>query len=236
MGFSVNRKASTLPPFAASGQGMSPSHGGAGAGLPGPLPDAKPGPLPPKTIEEGTPRGGQTPGCRQAWLDRLIREEGPSILCALWRILGNEEDVLEAYQECWCALAALGRPGELRCAKAFAYRTAVNVAIEMIRRRARRRGHWPAVVARYGREAEEPPTEAGSVRTGDDAGIGDLMKERLRFCLEKLAAHLQRVVVLRDLGGMSYRQVADILGIDSGTARVYRRQAMLRLAELMGTA
>jgi DNA-directed RNA polymerase specialized sigma24 family protein len=37
------------------------------------------------------------------------------------------------------------------------------------------------------------------------------------------------VVVLRDLTGMNYRRVSAIMNISTGTARVYRRQAIIRL-------
>lgn len=155
------------------------------------------------------------------WIVKLIQREGPSILRMLWKLLSNEQDVLDAYQDCWCSLAALPHPGDLRSAKAFAYRTATNIAIEMIRRQARRRGHWPAIVAER-RNHEETDDEP------EDDGV-----EALRQAIPRLPQHLQNVIVLRDLGKMTYRELSQVLGIEPGTARVYRRQAVVKLAELM---
>lgn len=146
----------------------------------------------------------------------------------LWKLLGNEQDVLDAYQDCWCSLAALAQPEGLRSARAFAYRTATNIAIEMIRRKARRRDHWGDVVQSRTRETQ--PVEGvppGGELPGEDPPVD------LRGAIARLPQHLQNVIVLRDLGRLSYKEVAKILGIEGGTARVYRRQAVVRLAEIL---
>jgi len=175
----------------------------------------------------------------------------------LWRILGQEQDVLDAYQDCWCSLAAIATPGKLNNAKAFAYRTAMNIAIEMIRRKARRRNHWPGIVSAYKQKAsgEDSPVEnrchsenryhnearchaadnrdssAGSRSPSSDDGA--LNDSRLRQSIEQLPQHLRQVIVLRDLATMNYKEVGKILSIEPATARVYRRQAVVKLAELM---
>lgn len=158
---------------------------------------------------------------RHAWIERLMCSEGPAILRVLWKLLGNEQDVLDAYQDCWCSLAALPNPGNLRCGAAFAYRTAENIAIEMIRRRARRRGHWPAIVSTRGRAESDPGREPSDP------------SDRLREAISRLPQHLRNVIVLRDFGGRSYKEISKLLGIEPGTARVYRRQAVLKLADLL---
>lgn len=160
---------------------------------------------------------------RHAWIEKIICSDGSAILRMLWKLLGNEQDVLDAYQDCWCSLAALAQPEGLRSARAFAYRTATNIAIEMIRRKARRRDHWGDVVQSRTRETqpvEGPPP-------GEDLPVD------LRGAIARLPQHLQNVIVLRDLGRLSYKEVAKILGIEGGTARVYRRQAVVRLAEIL---
>ncbi len=160
---------------------------------------------------------------RHAWIEKIICSDGSAILRMLWKLLGNEQDVLDAYQDCWCSLAALAQPEGLRSARAFAYRTATNIAIEMIRRKARRRDHWGDVVQSRTRETQPvdgPPP-------GEDPPVD------LRGAIARLPQHLQNVIALRDLGRLSYKEVAKILGIEGGTARVYRRQAVVRLAEIL---
>lgn len=160
-----------------------------------------------------------------AWIVRLIRQEGPGLLRMLWRLLGCESDVMDAYQDCLCKLAGCKNRDRVRNAKAYAYRTASNIAIEMIRSRARRHAHWPAIVIERGNAA---PVEARP-----DARDGKQFT-RLREAIAELPAHLRNVITLRDLGRMPYAEVGKTLGIDPATARVYRRHAVVRLAELLG--
>lgn len=167
---------------------------------------------------------------QQKWLVRLMRDTGPGLVRLLWRLLENEHDVLETYQECVCRLVALERPGSLRNARAYAYRTASNLAIELIRRRARRQAHWPEVIA-----SQERLPHGRQCAHRDVPGIAAQRElvQQLRACILALPAHLRDVVVLRDLGALSYAEVGRILSIGAATARVYRCQAMARLAETL---
>ena len=154
-----------------------------------------------------------------------MQREGPGILRVLWRLLGREPDVLDAYQDCFCKLAARQQALNSKVGRAYAYRTATNIAIEMIRCRTRRAAHWPAIVAKKGR----PDTGY----SGDHEHSDDRLP-RLRDAMARLPAHLRNVVVLRDLSHMSYTDVGRTLGIGPATARVYRRHAVVKLAELLG--
>ena len=158
-----------------------------------------------------------------AWIARLIEREGAGILRMLWRMLRREQDVMDAYQDCFCKLAARKSRKDLKNAKAYAYRTAANVAIEMIRVRSRRGAHLPAVAAQRDRAVDH----GHSVDEPEDSVT------RLQEAIAQLPDHLRNVVVLRDLSRMSYAQVGRTLGIEPATARVYRRHAVVKLAELL---
>lgn len=169
-----------------------------------------------RPAEERVPKG---------WVGRLMQREGPGILGMLWRILGCEQDVMDAYQDCFCKLASCeGRTHVVR-AKAYAYRTASNIAIEMIRTRRRHAAHRQAIVA---------GTQVACADPAAPQLPADERFPRLREAVTSLPAHLRNVVVLRDLSRMSYRDVARTLGIDPATARVYRRHAIVKLGELLG--
>jgi RNA polymerase sigma-70 factor (ECF subfamily) len=141
----------------------------------------------------------------------------------LWRILAHEQDVLDAYQECICRLIARRRPVFRGGAHRYLYRTAANVAVDVIRRRQLLRRHQdPLAHHLQARQETRPPDQAELIAL-------------LRAAIVRLPAHLRDVILLRDLGQMSYYQVASILGVTAGTARVYRRQAIIRLAALLDT-
>lgn len=164
------------------------------------------------------------------WVAELVEREGEGILRMLWRILGREQDVMDAYQDCFCKLTQRGNVGDLRNTRAFAYRTAANIAIEMIRCRKRRAAHWP----RIAKQREARQTEATKpIETSAAASASSEQRERLRAAIAQLPAHLRNVVVLRDLSNMSYEDVGRTLGVEPTTARVYRRHAVVKLAELL---
>ncbi len=162
------------------------------------------------------------------WIVRIMHWEGPGILRLLWRLLGREADVMDAYQDCFCKLVARKDRGKVKSEKAYAYRTAANVAVEMIRARSRHRTHWPAIVAERSRDEETPEDSVTEESEDVDA------QANLRAAIAELPAHLRNVIVLRDLSRLPYEEVGKTLGIDPATARVYRRHAVVKLADLLG--
>ncbi len=164
---------------------------------------------------------------RHRWVERVMQREGSGIQRLLWRLLGREADVLDAYQDCFCKLAARGKRNIRTNVRAYAYRTASNIAIEMIRSRRRHAAHLPAVAADRNRELDNANDE-----TVDEA---DGRFDQLREGIAKLPEHLRNVIVLRDLNRFSYAKVGRMLGIEPTTARVYRRHAVVKLAELACT-
>jgi RNA polymerase sigma-70 factor (ECF subfamily) len=160
------------------------------------------------------------------WVTRLLDKEGEGVLRLLWRILGVEADVLDAYQDCFCKLATVAPGGvKLRNARAYLYRTASNIAIEMLRSRKRRIEHLPGIAEAH--LGEDAPAAA-------DAAAEHERIDQLRSAITRLSPHLQQVILLRDLGQLPYEDVGRILGIDPATARVYRRHAVVKLAEWLG--
>jgi RNA polymerase sigma-70 factor (ECF subfamily) len=161
----------------------------------------------------------------QQWIIALLRRQGPIVLTVLWRMLGSEQEVLDAYQTAVCHLAAKGPHGLGDNPGGYFYRTAVNAAIDSIRRRRRQQAHWPRLAEI--RQQDESP--------GAPAVCGEReMLERMKRAICELPRHLRNVVILRDLAQLPYAEVARMLDIRSGTARLYRRQAVVRLADLMG--
>ena len=59
------------------------------------------------------------------------------------------------------------------------------------------------------------------------------LQQNLRDCIARLPEHLRDVITLRDLAELSYAQIGRILGISTGTARVYRCKAIQLLAVWM---
>lgn len=166
----------------------------------------------------------KAPGDQQ-WILGLIQGQGRLVVSLLWRMLGSEQDALDAYQSTICRLMAQGQEAIGTNRAGYFYRAAMNAGIEMLRMKRRRQRHWPAVLESCSQRDSERDNEARP------ESVEDL--EKVRKAISKLPPHLRDVIVLRELAGLPYRQVSTILGIGLATSRLYRRQAVLRLAELL---
>ncbi|HOA74623.1 MAG TPA: RNA polymerase sigma factor [Phycisphaerae bacterium] len=165
----------------------------------------------------------------QNWIVSLMQQQGRLIVGLLWRMLGSEQDAFDAYHSTICRLIMQGPEAIGTNQAGYFYRTAMNTGIEMLRVRQRRQRHWPAVREVCSRRAADRADRS----PGMDEDSDDV--ERLRSAIGRLPAHLRDVIVLRELTGLPYRQVASILGIGLATSRLYRRQAVLRLAAMLGS-
>ena len=158
----------------------------------------------------------------QRWVLSAMQKHGPELVSMLWRILGNEQDVCDAYQDTFLQLAHFEGGHKPDHVKAYIFRVANNIAISMLRRRMAEKSRLSGPVAAV-ETVSSPANELDSRH----------LQEALRRYIAQLPEHLRNVVTLRDLGQLSYAQVGRILGISSGTARVYRCKAVQLLAVWM---
>jgi RNA polymerase sigma-70 factor (ECF subfamily) len=152
--------------------------------------------------------------------ERLVEQHEQRLYTLAARVLGSREDAADAVQEAllraWLALPKFR--GDARFST-WLYRIVVNAAHDV---RAKRREH----------PVEEPPDPADP---------------RDRFAEKELSGELQRAldgidesyrvaVVLYDVLGCSYAEIAEMTGVPEGTvkSRIFRGRG--ELAERLGTA
>jgi RNA polymerase sigma-70 factor (ECF subfamily) len=155
----------------------------------------------------------------QRWLVAAMQTHGHELVTMLWRILGNEQDVCDAYQTVFLRLAHLEDSRRPRWIKAYLFRTASNVAITMLRERSIEKRTLSSMTEGI----QEPQVAERDFDTRH-------MAQSLRQYVAQLPEHLRNVIMLRDFGELSYPDVARILGVSAGTARVYRCKAVQLLA------
>ena len=159
----------------------------------------------------------------QRWILSTMQKHGQELVTLLWRILGNEQDVCDAYQDTFLQLAHFEGGQKPKNVKAYVFRVANNVAISMLRRRIAERNRLPLSVTAGNKTTSSPVKELDS----------KYLQETLRECIAQLPEHLRNVITLRDLAELSYAQIGRILGISGATARVYRCKAIQLLAVWM---
>jgi RNA polymerase sigma-70 factor (ECF subfamily) len=142
----------------------------------------------------------------RAALDALLHKHAGMVHAVCRRILNNAEDALDATQEALIAIARRIDTFDGRSQfSTWCYRVATNAALDEARRRARR----PTAVD----IVAEPRARA---RALDDA-VAD------RLDVDAALAHLspehRAAVALRDLVGLDYAEIAQVLDIPPGTVR-----------------
>lgn len=160
----------------------------------------------------------------QRALDTLLRVHYDRIYAVCRRIAGNDADALDATQDALIAIVR-GLPrfdGRARFGT-WAYRVASNACLDELRRRKRRAD--PGLP-----EVEEAP-EGGAPLL--DQQISDRLA--LDEALGRLRPEWREPVVLRDIGGLDYAEIADQLGIPPGTVRSRIARGRRHLSEILRT-
>ena len=164
--------------------------------------------------------GGETEA-----LDALLRAHAPLVHGVCRRILGNADDALDATQE---ALLAIARKIDTFDGRAkfstWAYRVATNAALDEARRRNRRAVPSDSVAGALDARAD------GS--GGADAGLDDRID--VDAALARLTPEYRAAVALRDLAGLDYAEIAEVLDIPPGTVRSRIARGRAALADLLG--
>ena len=162
----------------------------------------------------------------------LVAAYGDRASRLAYRITGNAHDAEEAVQDAF--LSAIRKIDSFRGESAFRswlYRIVANAAYQCCRTR-RRRGAdvsldklLPAL--EHGRHVA--PVADWSMIVDDPARQTEL-RMVLRTAIDELPAHYRAVVVLRDVEGFSYHDIAESLGLTVLTVkmRVHRARLVLR--------
>ena len=144
----------------------------------------------------------------RAALDTLLRRHLGLIHAVCSRLAGNPADAADATQEALIAIVrGLPRFDRRAAPRTWMYRVATNACLDELRRRGRR--------PRLGLDdaMAERPDPAPPV----DRSVTDRLT--LDDALARLPEEFRVAVVLRDVQGMDYAQIAEVLQIPIGTVR-----------------
>lgn len=156
--------------------------------------------------------------------DEVVREHSARVYRLAYRLTGNTHDAEDLTQEVFVRVfRSLGSytPGTF---EGWLHRITTNLFLDMARRRQRIRFEGLAEETAGRLSGDEPtPAQAFDARHLDSD---------VQDALRALAPEYRAAVVLCDIEGLSYEEIADTLAVKLGTvrSRIHRGRAQLRVA------
>ncbi|WP_153504322.1 RNA polymerase sigma factor SigE [Cumulibacter manganitolerans] len=156
--------------------------------------------------------------------DQIVREHSARVYRLAYRLSGNQQDAEDLTQETFIRVfrsLASYQPGTF---EGWMHRITTNLFLDMARRRQRIR------FDNLSDEAERlPGTHADPVSTFDHNNID----ADVQAALADLPPDFRAAVVLCDIEGLSYEEIATTLGIKLGTVRSRIHRGRLQLREAL---
>ena len=157
-----------------------------------------------------------------AALDALLKRHVTLVHAVCRRVLGNADDAADASQEALIAIARKIHQFDRRSRfSTWAYRVATNAALDEARRRNRR-----------AQPSDDLPDRAPATGASVDTFVADRLD--VDAGLAQLSPDYRAAVALRDLVGMDYAEIGDVLGIPPGTVRSRIARGRAALADILG--
>lgn len=148
----------------------------------------------------------------------LLRRHESRVYGLAYRLLGNRPDAQDATQEVFISVVRKAKTFRFRSAfTTWLYRLTINACHDLRRRNTR---------APIPKEDVSPP-DADSVSSSLD-------RMAIEEALRQLPHDQMEAVVLRDLFGAAYDEIAEATGVPVGTVKSRIARGRLRLHELLG--
>jgi len=150
----------------------------------------------------------------------LVREHRAAVYGIAWRILGHAQDAEDVAQEVFAEAHRQSDGAPIVCWPALLRRIAACRALDALRRR---RITMPLDGAHLAAGKEDPA----------EIAAGRELEARLRMALAELAPREAEVFCLRYFEELSYREIAETLGISPTATSTALYQARSRLEKLL---
>ena len=155
----------------------------------------------------------------EAAFEELIRQYEKKVYSLCFRMCGNSEDAEEAAQDAFLALwRGIDRFRQESSLSTWIYRLATNACIDTLRRRKKQSGSVSL--------DDEVDTSPQPQETVEHREAQKLLQEGL----SALPEEYRKVLILREIEGLSYTEIAESASIELGTvkSRISRGRSLLR--------
>lgn len=169
----------------------------------------------------------------QGAFEALVKRNQGRIYNLALRMTGNPDDALELSQEAFFhAWKGLDRFQGDSAFSTWLYRLTANVCVDFLRREQRRRGLSMTVSLdddEGARQAQIPDQRFAPETEMERREL----EEAIRWGLASLSDEHREVLILRELNGLSYAEIAAALGLEEGTVKSRIARARLALRKFL---
>jgi RNA polymerase sigma-70 factor (ECF subfamily) len=160
----------------------------------------------------------------------LVHRYQERLYNTVYRLVDNAEDAQDVVQEAFLnAYQSLDRFNRDSRFFTWLYRIAINTAISLKRKQ---RGGRSIEARRNGNGGLEPPDVSAFSQPGHALEQAE-EEHRIQAALNRLSPEHRAVLVLKDIEGQKYEQMAEILQVPIGTIRSRLHRARAELRELL---
>ncbi|MBI5824892.1 MAG: sigma-70 family RNA polymerase sigma factor [Chloroflexi bacterium] len=163
----------------------------------------------------------------------LILHYQDSVFNTAVRILGDDDAAEDAAQEAFISAFRSIKSFRGGSFKAWILRTVTNACYDELRRQKRRPTTPLEPETRDGEEMDSPKWLADPHMTPAQKSEADELEHAIQHCLNELPTDFRTVVVLADIQGMDYSEVAAVAQAPLGTIKSRLARARLRLRECL---
>jgi len=154
----------------------------------------------------------------------IVEAHSDAVWRTAYRLLNNYEDALDCYQEAFLTAKRLSCNQEVRHWRTMLQRIAMRKALDMLRRRYRGE-------KALGNLARSSPG-CSALDSPDARCQGEELRDQVRRALATLPAQQAEAFWLRHIEQLTPNEVAELMDIESGHARVLVHRAAVRLRTL----
>lgn len=139
-----------------------------------------------------------------------------------YHLLGNQDDADDIIQEVFIrAYVRLGQLRDQASLRSWLYRIASNLCMDQLRRRARvRRVLGVELPLSGGSERDDGPAYEAANPAAPSALEGIAERDHISLALRRMPHKYAMCLLLHSLQGLSYREIAEVVGITPGAAAV----------------
>ena len=158
----------------------------------------------------------------------MVAREGPAVWRAVRRVVGNDADAEDVFQETFVAAVELSRREPVRQVRGLLLRLAHARAIDRLRRRYRRAGREDSAEAETNFESVANPAPPPH-----EVAAASELSARLREALAGLPPRQAEVFCLFCLEGWTYQEISERLEISIDVVGVTIHRARAKLKTLL---